>query len=124
MLSEIEMEGSDQRGYTANVLPCRGRRGRPKFEISEEQLQYIHFTCPKIASLLGVSLCTVRRRMTEYGLSVTSLYSDISENDIDEVVDQIRAFVPQLWLSHDGWPPTSTWNTSNTSADSKCYAQK
>ena len=41
--------------------------------LKKEQIEHLqlHFTFPKIASLLGVSVRTVRRRMTAYGLSST-----------------------------------------------------
>lgn len=70
-----------------------GGRGRPKFVIPEELLEQLldkHFTCQTIATLLGVSLRTVRRRMEEYGLSVRSCYSAISDEDLDQLVMQLK----------------------------------
>ena len=99
MLSDLEQsidEGSDT-GYVAHLLVNQTRRGRPKFDISKEQLEHLldlHFSCPKIAYLLGVSLRTVRRRMTEYGLSVSALYSEISDRELDRLVDDIRGSFP------------------------------
>ena len=99
MLSDLEQsmdEGSDT-GYVAHLLVNQTRRGRPKFDISKEQLEHLldlHFSCPKIAYLLGVSLRTVRRRMTEYGLSVSALYSQISDGELDRLVDDIRGSFP------------------------------
>ena len=72
-------------------------RGRPRILISQEQLEYlltIGFSCPKIAVVLGVSLSTIRRRMAECGLSVASLYSCITDNELDLVVSQIQAEFP------------------------------
>ena len=64
LLTELEqsVEEASHTGYAANLIPDQNRRGRPKFHISEEQLQHLlqlHFHCPKIADLLGVSLSTV-----------------------------------------------------------------
>lgn len=94
LLAEIElaMEGSNHIGYVAATMPCETHKGRPKFDISKEQLKHLqlNFSCPKIASLLGVSLRTVRRRMTEFDLSVSAIYSDISDRELDRLVDEIR----------------------------------
>lgn len=55
-----------------------------------EHLLKLNFSCPKIASLLVMSLRTLRRRMTEYDLSVMGLYSDISDRDMKEVVRKYK----------------------------------
>ena len=50
-----------------------GTVGRPKFEISEFQLTSLledSFNVPDIARILGVSISTIRHRMTDFGLSV------------------------------------------------------
>ena len=55
-------------GYTPQYL-FSGRIGRPRLDIRQEQLEYLlhlGFTCPQIAMLMGVSLSTIRRRMSEY----------------------------------------------------------
>ena len=99
LLTEIEdgMEELGHVGYVLNLIHSQTRRGRPKLDIHKEQLQHLlqlYFTCPKIAALLGVSLRTVRRRMTEYGLSVSGLYSDISNCELDRLVDEICGSFP------------------------------
>ena len=73
------------------------RRGRPRFDIRPDQLEYllgIGFTCPRIAIMLGVSLRTIRRRMSECGFSVKSLYSTISDAELDSLVKQIQVHFP------------------------------
>ena len=71
-------------------------RGRPKFDIAQDQLEYllsIGFHCPAIADLFGVSLSTVRRRMSDFGLSVTALYSSITDYELELLVrDILRDF--------------------------------
>ena len=50
------------------------RRGRPAFEIKEEQLSFLldeGFNIPTIALLFRVSSRTIERRMKKYGLSVS-----------------------------------------------------
>ena len=60
---------------------------------------FLGFQCPKIAEVMGVSLSTIRRtmyvyRMSEFGLSVTALYSSITDNELDEIVSQIKHDFP------------------------------
>jgi len=72
-------------------------RGCPKFKITQEQLEHflqMGFNCHKIAACLGVSLCTIRRRMTDYGLSASGLYSTMSDSDLDETVKTIKIEFP------------------------------
>ena len=47
-----------------------------------------------MAEVLGVSLSTIRRRMREFGLSVTALYSQVSDQELDEVVSEIKHDFP------------------------------
>ena len=72
-------------GYVPTVV-CENVRGRPRLELKQEQLEYLlklGFKCPKVAEVLGVSLSTVRRRMSEFGLSVTALYSQVTDQELD-----------------------------------------
>ena len=72
-------------------------RGRPKFDITCEQLEHlleIGLNCPTIAACLGVSLRTIRRRMSDYDLSVSGLYSTISDADLDQTVKEIQTPFP------------------------------
>lgn len=51
--------------------------GRPKFVICEDQLRYFLnncFTAMDIASMLGVSIRTIRRRMATIGLNLSNYY--------------------------------------------------
>ena len=72
-------------GIAPVPAPTSQSRGRPKLDICKEQIEHflkLNFTGPKIAGLLGVSLCTLRRRMNEYQLSKSQLYSDISDTEL------------------------------------------
>lgn len=83
----------DQSRYTAAPLKHGGSVGRPGYDIPESQLQYLlqcRFTVPQISMILGVSVRTVRRRMETYGLSVRSLYSTVSDDELDAAVRQIQ----------------------------------
>ena len=78
------------------MLIVRGP-GRPRYNISQEQLEHrlhLDFDCPTIASMLGVSLRTVRRRMAEYNLSVRSRYSDIDDTGLMFTVREVKEQFP------------------------------
>ena len=71
--------------------------GRPRYVIQEELLEQLldmNFNCNVIAKLLGVSLRTVRRRMEEYGLSIRSRYSTISDENLDQLVIHLKHYYP------------------------------
>ena len=77
----------------ASAIEYRGSVGRPGYDIPQDQLEYLlhsKFTVPQIAVLLNVSVRTVRRRMEAYNLSVRSLYTTISDLDLDAVVRTIQ----------------------------------
>ena len=97
LLAEIEesMEEACHTSYVANELPSQSRRGRPNLIFARTRLNI--FTCISlVSSLLGVSLRTVRRRMTEYGLSVSGLYSEISNCELVRLVNRIRSSFPNF----------------------------
>jgi len=83
-------------GYVPRRL-LNQNRGRPRLGISADQLQYLlelGFTCPQIASVLGVSLSTIRRRMGDYNLSVSGQYADITDRELDDIVMDIKSAFP------------------------------
>ena len=97
LLEELNSSQSmvNEQGYTPQLL-MENRRGRPRLDIEQEQLEYLlclGFNCPKIA-VLGVSLSTIRRRMSEFGLSVTALYSSVTDQELDLLVSQIKDEFP------------------------------
>jgi hypothetical protein len=58
--------------------------------------------CPKIAEILGIILSTIQQRMSEYGFSVTALYSSITDHELDAILSQIKHEFPNsgCWLMH------------------------
>ena len=71
--------------------------GRSSFEIPYCQLEYLvhsHFTVPQIASMLEVSVSTIRRRMSSYGLSIHQTYSNISDAELDAIVSDAQHLFP------------------------------
>ncbi len=92
-----EHRGSDICSMQASRVLHIGSTGRPRLDISEQQLEYllrIGFSCPQIASVIGVSSSAIRRQMTECGLSVRKLYSSISDHYLDMLVRNIQHHFP------------------------------
>lgn len=76
-----------------------GQRGRPRFEIPFEQLQFLtekKFKVAEIAELFGTSKRTVERKMNEYGLSAASSYSTLSDDQLDSVISTIQKDFPNV----------------------------
>ena len=74
-----------------------GNVGRPRFTVSYEQLEYLidsHFTVPQIADIIGISQRTVHRRMSEFGLSISGQYANITDDYLDQVVRSIQNEFP------------------------------
>ena len=93
--SPLELQQSC--GYKPSVLIGENMVGRPRLDIPKEQLEYLlsmGFSGPQISTAIGVSLSTIRRRMTEYGLSIGSLYSDVTDEELDQVVSEIKVLFP------------------------------
>jgi hypothetical protein len=75
----------------------RSGRGRPKFEVSEEQLQYFldhGFTATDVGELPGISRSTVYRRMRHFNLSGPRQFTDIEDEQLDQVVTSIQGAFP------------------------------
>ncbi len=83
--------------YLGGPVMVTGRTGRPSFHIPFEQLQCLiefRFSVPQIAQLLGISVRTVRRRMSEAGLSIQGTYSQLTDDQLDEIIYVIRQQFP------------------------------
>lgn len=82
-------ENNNHTGGFRPPLIVSGGRGRPSWDISEDQLKFLleyNFTVREIGELLGVSYSTVRRRMAESNLSARMSYSNISDEDLQKLV--------------------------------------
>ena len=82
---------------TAVQIFCTGLVGRPAFSIPRivlHQLLDVNMSVPKIYRLLGVSISTIRRRMTEYGLSVHDTYSSIDDESLDRLTESVNSMYP------------------------------
>uniref|UniRef100_A0A671KLJ7 Uncharacterized LOC107670560 n=1 Tax=Sinocyclocheilus anshuiensis TaxID=1608454 RepID=A0A671KLJ7_9TELE len=74
-----------------------GLRGRPRFEIEREELaEMLQTNLPVhyIAKMMGVSTRTIFRRMNDLGLSISGLYSCMTDEELDNVVRAIKDDMP------------------------------
>ena len=62
-----------------------------------------------MCSMLGVSLSTIRRRMKEYGLAIRETYSQISDSDLNSLIQKGNTLFPNAgyrflssWLNQQG----------------------
>ena len=66
-----------------------GEVGRPRFDIREEtlvELRSLGFSWEDVARMLLVSRWTVQRRVSEFGLSNLSCFSDLTDEQLDSKV--------------------------------------
>lgn len=90
-VSVLERSSSGASDTTEGYCPpCTrsGRRGRPSFEIPEEQLSLLLEQGFKVevSSILGVGKRTIERRMTAFGLCVSGGYEKWIVKDYAYVV--------------------------------------
>ena len=73
---------------------CSERRGRPSFHIPQNQLAFLLEKQFIVPDILGVSIRTVRRHMSENDLSVHALYAQLSNQELDDIVRDIQTQFP------------------------------
>lgn len=74
------------------------KRGRPRFEVSSEQIEYLHSLCfswTDIASLLGVSRMTLYRRRQEFGL-LSDQSATLDNDSLKRVLSELRQEHPDI----------------------------
>ncbi len=85
-------------------LVSSGQAGRPRFNITEEQIvvlrERLGFRWTDIASLLHVSTRTLNRRRRENGLPVgqAQSFSQITNDELDNLIKDILTVTPQSGL--------------------------
>ena len=78
-----------------------GHPGRPRFDISKEQLEYLYslsFSWTDIAQMLGVSRMTIYRRRVEYSMMSEPLNS-VSDSTLHDLVQELRREMPDIGQS-------------------------
>ena len=107
-------KGSEFRYVLSHI---KKHRGCPRLEIKQELLEYLlqlGFSCLKIADVLGFSFIIVRGRMNEFGLSIASLYSNITDCELTSFTNKERIpncgyFMMLLFVGpHQPYKGTST----------------
>ena len=86
------------RRETAFQLSTSTGLGRPKFNITKDQLEYLSslsFSWSQIGQLLGVSRMTIYRRRVEFGLLVEPT-EPISNTDLLSTVHSMRSEFPEM----------------------------
>ena len=71
--------------------------GRPSFDVSPHQLSFLienGFSVPQMSDMVGVSVRTIRRRMTDFGISIRAQYSTIADGELDRLVSEFQAQYP------------------------------
>ena len=96
-LDEIYQHSHSAMYITPIVSSTHPRCGRPRFDISRDQLEYLsfmNFSWTKIASMLGVSRMTIYRRRVEYGIASSGI--DLTDDELKVVLQQIGDEQPAL----------------------------
>jgi hypothetical protein len=76
-----------------------GNVGWPKLEITCDTLQSLldtAFPLANSADMHGISRSTIYRRMKEHNMSVRECYSDMSDEELDQKVRDIKARMPHV----------------------------
>lgn len=92
----IQQEREDQQTFMTVELQ-KGSRGRPRLTVSVETLTHLtELGLPSscIAKLLGVSRATLFRRMSENNISISALYSNCSDDELDSLITVIKNTMP------------------------------
>lgn len=83
--------------HSVVVNEVAGPMGRPKLVVSERYIKRlidIGLTVPCISKLLGISSRTVERRMQEFNITVRGTYSNLTDEELDNLVSTIKTSSP------------------------------
>ena len=93
----LSRENSVSNAYRVDRI-FTGVHGRPRFDIQREHLEFLveqGFTSHAIANILGVSLRTIERRQHEFGIRLRSAYNQISNENLDGIIENILCDFPE-----------------------------
>ena len=96
-MQDVQRESTNVDSIEQPTVVISGRVGRPKFEISHDQLSFLlenRFTICQIADMLAVSERTIYRRMSDFSLSVRAQYASLSDDELDHLVYEIHCQFP------------------------------
>ena len=95
-LNHYQLRGATS--FHASLTHSESRPGRPRFNVSREQLQYLHsmsITWVQISKILDVSYMTIYRWRQEYGM-MENPGRNITDRELHEVLRQVRQELPAL----------------------------
>ncbi|KAJ8388901.1 hypothetical protein AAFF_G00126570 [Aldrovandia affinis] len=98
-LISLTWEEMDRRRTTVVVEEVVGGMGRPKLSVSKDHLQELiemDLSVPCISKMLGVSVHTINRRIQVWGFNVRNTYSQLNDDELDNLVCTIKATSPNL----------------------------
>ena len=99
ILDKVE-QGISQETQSSStpVVVCESEgKGAPKYQISQQQLDFYvanGFTIKLIAEMLQVSSRTVKRRLQDFGIKLSGSFSVISDEELDREVELILVEFP------------------------------
>lgn len=91
-----QVVSSPDYSYHSSIVNSGGR-GRPKFDITLDQLEYLRslsFSWKEIASMLGVSRMTIYRRRLEYGMLQDG--RSIEDDELLVLLREMRSEFPDM----------------------------
>lgn len=86
-------EGVSLVSSARNRLPGIQERGRPRFDIQRNQLEYLrslNFSWIEISNLLGVSRVTTYRYRTEFGMLADDITNTVTNEELTTIIQQLR----------------------------------
>lgn len=90
----------EQSGARSIVRVIRSGIGRPTVEVSQALLQVLHdnvgFSWAQIARNLGISERTIRRRRNSFAMPNNESFSNVHDNDLDEIVREVLHITPRI----------------------------
>lgn len=97
MFLEVAETAHSSVAYRATV-EATSRRGRPRFEVSSDQIEYLRSLCfswTDISSLLGISRMTLYRRRQEFGLG-RDTGATLDAESLKRVLREVRREHPDI----------------------------
>ena len=88
---------------------------RPRFHIYSDQVRFLlslNFSVTDIAKFFEVSVRIVHRRIIGFSLSVSNLYSNVTDQELDAVLRDTLIDFPKTGYSKYSWSFESAWNAS------------